>query len=167
MIRIALTGPESSGKTTLANALGDRLGYRVFEEFARVYLLNLNRDYQREDLDAIADGHYQRFNDSQEEMQLIDTDFVVMKIWSEVKYGTASAKILAHLNAHYFDLHILCSPDIPWEADALREHPTRREELFERYLYELEKNNKPFIIVSGSLEERIEKSLKAIASIQS
>ena len=53
MIRIAITGPESSGKTTLANLLGEKLNATVFLEFARAYLDELDRDYNQEDLDQI------------------------------------------------------------------------------------------------------------------
>ena len=167
MIRIAITGPESSGKTTLAYALGKELNGTVFPEFARTYLETLGRDYSQADLDKICEGHLAQFIQSKENIQVIDTDFVVLKIWSEVKYGEASQEITSAVNSNHFDLHILCAPDIPWEYDPQREHPNQREELFELYTKELITSNKNYIVVSGSLENRIEKSREAIAVIQS
>lgn len=167
MIRIAITGPESSGKTTLANLLGEKLSGTVFTEFARTYLENLDREYVKDDLDEICNGHLNQFIESESSTQIIDTDFIVLKIWSEVKYGSVSKVISEAVDSEYFDLHILCTPDIPWEYDAQREHPNMREELFQIYRTELTSSEKNFIEVSGSLVERVKKSLEAIASIQS
>ncbi|MCB0529363.1 MAG: ATP-binding protein, partial [Saprospiraceae bacterium] len=55
-MKIVVTGPESSGKTTLAAALSDQLAAPVVPEFAREYLAHLGRAYQREDLAAIGAG---------------------------------------------------------------------------------------------------------------
>ena len=167
MIRIAITGPESSGKTTLAHLLGEKLNATVFTEYARTYLENLQRDYVKEDLDKICEGHLAQFTQSKNEIQIVDTDFIVLKIWSEVKFGSVSKVISEATDSNYFDLHILCTPDIPWEYDPQREHPNKREELFQLYRMEFITSQKNFIEVSGSLDERLGKSLEAIVSIQS
>lgn len=168
MIRIAITGPESSGKTTLANLLGEKLNGIVFPEFARAYLDELNRDYVKEDLDLICEGHLKQFEgETKAKYLVVDSDFVVLKIWSGVKYNSVSEKIIRAVASNHFDLHILCTPDIPWEYDPQREHPNDRDKLFNFYKMELNTSNKHFVVVSGSLEERLKKSLEAIASIQS
>jgi nicotinamide riboside kinase len=166
MMRIAITGPESSGKTSLTNALGEALNGTVFPEFARTFLENLKRNYVQPDLDQMCEGHLAQFDQSENDLQLIDTDFIVLKIWSNVKFGSVSEEIKSAVSSNHFDLHILCTPDIPWEYDPLREHPNQRDELFELYKKELFSSSKLFIIVSGSLEERVKKSCEAIASIQ-
>lgn len=166
MIRIAITGPESSGKSTLTKALNKALKSTCFPEFARSYLEDLNRIYTKNDLDIICDGHLAQFIHCQDELQFVDTDFVVLKVWSEVKYHSTSPKITAAIEANYFDLHLLCTPDIPWEYDPQREHRNGREELFEHYKKELTATGKHFVIISGKKEERIKKSLAAIATIK-
>ena len=168
MIRIALTGPESSGKTTLALQLSEALEASVSLEYARLYLDRIIRDYNQEDLDKICIGHREQWeNEIEPDILVVDTDFIVLKIWSEVKYGNVSSTITDAVNANYFDLHILCTPDIPWEYDPQREHPEQRDELFQLYRKELIASKKNFIEVSGSREERLKKSLEAIATIQS
>lgn len=166
MIRIAITGPESSGKTALTEALAAELPAPFFPEFALTYIDELDRPYTQLDLDVICEGHLAQFKESQSTLQIVDTDFSVLTVWSKVKFGSVSEKIRAAVDANYFDLHILCSPDIPWEFHPQREHPTMRDELFQLYLEELTAARKPFIIVSGSLDERIKKSLDAIALLQ-
>ncbi|MDV7398455.1 ATP-binding protein, partial [Arthrospira platensis SPKY1] len=55
-LRIALTGPESTGKTTLAKALAARFDTVWAPEYARTYLERLGRPYQYGDLEVIARG---------------------------------------------------------------------------------------------------------------
>jgi nicotinamide riboside kinase len=166
MIRIAITGPESSGKTALTEALAKELLAPFFPEFALTHIDQLDRPYTQHDLDIMCDGHLAQFNESQSPLQIVDTDFIVLTVWSKVKFGSVSEKIQAAVAANYFDLHILCAPDIPWEFHPQREHPTMRDELFQLYIEELTATEKPFIIVSGSLDERIKKSIDAIAALQ-
>lgn len=166
MIRVAITGPESSGKTSLTEALSEALNGTLFLEYGREYLEGLTRDYTQDDLDRICEGHLAQFINCPDSLQIIDTDFVVLKVWSTVKYKTVSDAIQMEIDANHFDLHILCAPDIPWEYDPMREHPEMREELFEMYVKELTEAQKNYIIVSGSEVARLEKSCEAIASIQ-
>jgi len=162
MIRVAITGPESSGKTTLANALSRHFGVTVVPEYGRKFLEENGPAYTQADLDDIAVGHEESVNLSQNSINIIDTDFVVLKIWSEYKYDFASSYINSLVSENHFDLHILCAPDIPWEEDPLRENPDDRHQLFERYVDTLSSFKKDFIIVNGLPEARLKKSIAAI-----
>lgn len=167
MIRIAITGPESSGKTKLTETLAESLNAIFFSEFALDYIDQLDRPYTQNDLDIICEGHLNQFKESTAPLQLIDTDFIVLTVWSKVKFGTVSDTIKTAAASNYFDLHILCTPDIPWEFHPQREHPNMRDELFEMYQQELTASKKRFITVSGSLEDRVKKSIEAIGFIRS
>ena len=57
---------------------------------------------------------------------------------------------------------MLCTPDMPWEPDPLRENPNSRAELFELYKTNLNKYNKNFIVVNGPHEKRLKKTTQAI-----
>lgn len=162
MIRIALTGPESSGKTTLCRAIAEHFDVEFIPEYAREYLENTNGKYQQSDLDEMAIGQLKNVKDSANLITISDSDFSVMEIWSEYKYGTVSELIQDLVTKDLFDLHILCKPDIPWEEDSLRENPDNRDLLFNLYQSSLIKHNKHFITVSGSHKDRLEKSLQNI-----
>lgn len=162
MIKVAITGPESSGKTTLSVALADHFKIDFIPEFAREFLEHSSGKYDQTDLDIIAKGQLDSIHSKKNELTISDTDFIVLEIWSQYKYGTVSTYINELVQKNVFDLHILCTPDIPWEEDPLRENSNSRNELFDLYLESLIKHNKNFIIVSGDQNERVIKSLKSI-----
>lgn len=166
MIRIAITGSESSGKTTLAEQLALQTNSTWIPEYAREFLEQLNRPYTQNDLDIIAKGQLEAWKNAPvSTIQFFDTDMTVMKVWSDFKFGNCSPFILEALNLQTFDHYFLCQPDIEWEEDPLREHPQQREELFELYLAELTKRNLPFTIVGGTQEERMKMCLKVLSTL--
>jgi len=161
MPKIIVTGPESSGKSTLCKALSAHFKIPYSEEFARGFLDELGRNYKKDDLLKIAKGQL----NSEENTQLLDTDLITIKIWSEYKYGSCDKWILAQIEKQKSEnrFYLLCKPDISWEADPLRESPTNRNELFEIYKKELESLAQNYFIVEG--EERKEKSISKISSL--
>ena len=86
---IVITGPESSGKTTLATQLSAHWTCPCVAEVARSYLKD-KISYQQSDLLEIA--KQQQDNESailskRPGRIVCDTDLLVIMIWSEVKYG--------------------------------------------------------------------------------
>ena len=130
-----MTGPESSGKTTLCKTLSEHFKISFTEEYARVYLNNLDREYKEEDLLEIAKGQFQSENNS----QLLDTDLITIKIWSGYKYEKCDKWILNQIEKQKSEkrVYLLCKPNIPWKADPLRENSEDRNELFKMYRTEL------------------------------
>jgi nicotinamide riboside kinase len=151
-LRIAFTGPESSGKTTLAAWLSSFLELPFIEEYARTYLAD-QIEYKQEDLDFMAKKQAEMWPKNG---LIADTEMHVFQIWSAVKYAEVSPLISELLNTQQFDHYFLCAPDIPWEADPLRENPLNREMLFDLYLEQLEKYGRNFTILTGNLENRQE-----------
>ena len=151
-LRIAFTGPESSGKTTLAAWLSSFLELPIVEEYARTYLAD-QIEYKPEDLDFMAKKQVEWWPNHG---LVADTEMHVFQIWSQVKYAEVSPVISELLHAQQFDHYFLCAPDIPWEADPLRENPLNREMLFDLYLEQLEKYGRNFTILTGNLENRQE-----------
>ena len=166
MLKIAITGPESTGKTTLALALSKHFKVSFIPEFAREYLEKTKGKYSQEDLDFIAKGQLKSLDSTENKIIICDTDFSVLEIWSQYKYKNVSELINKLVSDNLFDLHILCSPDIPWEADILRENPNSREKLFQLYKESLERYNKNFIVVDGTNLNRLKKSLVAIDALK-
>ena len=161
MPKIIVTGPESSGKSTLCKALSAHFKTPYSEEFARGFLDELGRNYKKDDLLKIAKGQL----NSEENTQLLDTDLITIKIWSEYKYGSCDKWILAQIEKQKSEnrFYLLCKPDIPWKADPQRENSNDREEFFEIYKKEIESLGHDYFIVEG--ENRIENSISKISSL--
>ena len=158
LYRIAITGPESSGKTTLARDLAAYFRTVWVPEYSREYLESLGRRYGYEDLEPIARGQAageDRYALAARRFLFCDTDMLVMKVWAEYRFGRCPSYILDALKNRPYDLHVLCSPGIPWEYDPLRENPGEREELYRIYLAELIRMGAGFIEVDGSPRERV------------
>jgi nicotinamide riboside kinase len=151
-LRLAFTGPESSGKTTLAVWLSSFLELPFIEEYARTYLAD-QIEYGQEDLDIMANKQVELWP---KKGFVADTEMHVFQVWSQVKYAEVSPKISELLKQQHFDHYFLCAPDIPWEPDPLRENPDDRHQLFDLYLAALQKNGRSFTVLRGSLEKRQE-----------
>jgi NadR type nicotinamide-nucleotide adenylyltransferase len=165
--RISVTGPESTGKSWLAEHLSAHFEEPWVPEYARVFLENLNAPYTFDDVLHIAKGQFEAENDlakTAKEFLFCDTDFLVTHIWCLVKFGKSHTWIEEMLETHRYTHYLLCSPDLPWQADPLREHPNLRKELFEMYKTELQNRNFSFSIVSGEGDERLQHAIDAILS---
>ena len=158
MLKIIATGPESSGKTTVCKALSEHFNIPFSKEYAREFLTNLEREYNQNDLIKIAEGQLA----SEHSFKLLDTDLITIKIWSNYKYGNCEKWIIKQIEKQKSEkrIYLLCKPDIPWQADPLRENPTDREELFEIYKQELENLGLTYFIVEG--KNRVEKSISKL-----
>jgi NadR type nicotinamide-nucleotide adenylyltransferase len=166
--RIAITGPESTGKSWLAAGLAEEFSEPWVPEFARFYLEKLNKPYNFDDVLEIARGQFKTEEAAAalaKEWLFCDTDFLVTRVWCLVRFGKSHPWIDQMADQHLYAHYLLCNTDLPWEADPLREHPHLRKELFEMYLTELEKRRLPFTIVSGTGDERLMKGVEVLRGL--
>ncbi len=152
-IKVAFTGPESSGKTTLANLIAEFYTTSFISEYAREFLKD-KKNYSQEDLDTIAKKQVALCKGSLNPLLISDTEMSVMYIWSLEKFKNVSPTIQLLLEEQNFDHLFLCAPDIPWEKDELRENPFDRQRLFELYKDLLVKKRIPFSVIKGELNTR-------------
>jgi len=169
-IKICLFGPESTGKSTLSRKLSQHYNSSFIPEFARDYLQELWDTEQKtcrpKDLLPIATGQMQLENEAVKKEEIIlfcDTDLLTTKVYSEAYYDNWCPEILTkYALENTYDLYLLTYIDTPWTADDLRDRPEQRTEMFMHFQNALTHNNKPFILLKGSLEERMQTATKAI-----
>lgn len=171
VIKIAITGPESTGKTTLARQLATHYNTLWVPEYARYYLTLLERPYTPEDVVEIAKGQvYWEKELAQLKPPLLfcDTDLLVAKIWLKFKYDIENEWLEKQLEAKSYHLHLLCNIDLPWTEDPLREHPDPhdRKTLYNLYKKELAALGLPFFEISGDENTRLQKSIQLIENLQ-
>lgn len=168
VIKIAITGPESTGKTTLAEQLSLFFKVDGVPEYARKFLLERGGAYTRSDLITIAEGQRNAIQNtiaSSVRLVIVDTEMTVMKVWSEFKFGTLDEKIKSYWEEEKWDLVLLTGTDIPWEYDELREHPEQREVLYDLYKKALQLRGDRYIELWGSEKERFEKAKSQIEKL--
>lgn len=169
--KIVLIGPESTGKSVLCEKLAAHYHSVWCPEYAREYLLMLNRRYTYDDLLVIAKNQVQlaqAYTEDAIEKKVstvfFDTDMYVMKVWSQVVFGKCDPWIIEQCKKQRADLFLLCKPDIPWIQDELREYPDLRmiERLYAIYKEALSHQTKPWIEISGNYDKRFQKAVQAV-----
>jgi len=156
--RIAITGPESTGKSWLAENLAKEYKCSWVPEYAREYLAKLDQPYTYDDILEIARGQITSENSeisTYDKFLFSDTECLVTKIWCDVKFGKCHEWIAQQLDKHPHDFYLLCDIDLPWEPDPLREHPHLRKYLFDLYYDELKLRKLPFEVIAGTGNARL------------
>jgi NadR type nicotinamide-nucleotide adenylyltransferase len=166
--KVAVIGPECTGKSELSQFLAGHFKTEWVPEYARGFIDHLVRPYEEHDLLTIAHGQIRledEYARDSNQVLFCDTNLYVIKVWSEVKFGSCAPDILREIATRPYDLYLLTYVDVPWEDDPLREHPTRREELYQRYLNEMKNQAVPFVEIKGEREQRRQTALDAVQKI--
>ena len=173
IIKIALFGPESTGKTTLAKQLAEHFDTVWTPEFARDYLQEkwdkTAQICDVNDMLPIAYGQTKLENQSlstANKYLFCDTNLMVTKVFSEVYYNFCDPVLDKAARKHKYDLIFLTDIDVPWERDDLRDKAEGRESVFALFKQALIANNKPFITLSGDKEWRLKKAVSIIDDLE-
>lgn len=167
-LKIAITGPESTGKTSLAKTLTDEFGASLVPEYAREFLKGRKPPYAPCDLEQIAKGQKeaeQKASAATNGLLIADTEMTVLKIWSEHAFGYCLPVIETFWKKQQYDLYLLMNTDIPWEPDPLREHPHLREPLFNTFKKHLEDMQVNYAVISGEGTQRVGMARRAILNL--
>lgn len=170
MMRLAVTGPESTGKSTLAEQLALSFDCNWIPEYAREYIGSLCRPYSFEDVENIALTQL-KYEDQKlcqgGKILIVDTELLVIKIWMEHKFEKTPHWLEDEIVRRKYDLYLLCNIDVPWVDDRQREHPHLREYFFQQYVKELEDRHFNYKIISGDQQQRLNVSVDLIRSYMS
>ena len=167
--RIAITGPESTGKSELSAQLARHFNTVFVPEYARYYIARLCRPYRPNDLWRIAqvqmaleDRYAQRY--SKNGWLFCDTDMTVIKIWHEHAFGEMPKHLaqLVQQRSHSYDAYLLNNIDLDWQPDPQREHPHLRPYFLAQYRQTLAQYQTPFALISGKGNDRLQNALRAL-----
>lgn len=167
---VCVTGPESTGKTTLAKRLAELANTDWVPEASRSYAERKGSELLASDVEPIAREYIglvdsastnERVADAK--LLVLDTDLLSTVIYSRHYYGAVPAWIERAERARRAELYLLCDVDVPWVPDGIRDRPAKREEMFGIFHEALLRRRTPFVRVRGSWEHRWAIASKAIA----
>lgn len=165
MVKVAIVGPESTGKSELAKQLADHYKTEWVQEMARPYLEKQSRPYQMQDVEKIA-----RLQLEEEDRQvksagsilICDTTLLVIKIWMQNSFNDCPGWIIDSVQSRPYDIFLLTDIDLTWEPDPLREHPNQRQFFKDWYIEELNQLGANWRLISGIGFARFQNAIQAI-----
>lgn len=164
--KIAVVGPESTGKSTMAKYLAKALGTVCVPEYARYYCKNLNNQYTLQDEVNMFYGQValeEALTASASNGLLVcDTTILTVKIWSDHLFGHTPKEVTEEIKSRKYDLYLLMDIDLPWEDDPLRDFPTERAHFMQVWKDELHAIQAHYEIISGLDEARLQNGLNAV-----
>ncbi|MGB1284605.1 MAG: AAA family ATPase [Polaribacter sp.] len=173
IVKVVLFGPESTGKTTLSRQLARHYNTVWAPEFAREYLQNKwnnkRKTCEKDDLIPIAVGQMKLENSlakKADKILICDTDLLETKVYSQEYYGGfVDTELEKAANKNQYDLYLLTYIDTPWEEDDLRDRPELRLEMFTAFENMLKKTNRPYVLLKGDKQTRLQKAIEVIDKI--
>lgn len=162
--RVVLIGPESSGKSTLAEALGRTLDTIVAPEYGRLWCDQFGTP-DAEGLRRIARGHAAGVAAARSQANRVlieDTDAAMTQVWADMLGHDRDPEIEAYWTAP--DLYVVCDVDGPWVDDGQRWFPAPEDR--QRFLFkcvaEAKARDVPWMVASGPVERRLAQVLHAM-----
>jgi len=153
IIKIAIVGPESTGKSWLTQQLAAYYNTTFVPEYAREYCQGLNRSYTLEDEVNIFHGQLaleeKLIKESKNSVVFLDTMVLTVKIWCDHLFGFTPLEVVQGIKKQHYDLYLLMDIDLPWQEDELRDFPNLRKHFMEIWHRELKNISAHYEVVSG------------------
>lgn len=176
MIRIVVTGSESTGKTELARRLGAHFNAPVAGEFVREYAARLadGGALEFKDHGPIARGQMASEDaaiararvEGGGGLVILDTDLVSTVVYCEHYFGCVPEWIEQEALARAGQLYLLLTPDIPWVPDGVRDRGDRREEMHALFAKRLRDMGPSHVEIGGSRDERFRRAVELITPLR-
>ena len=166
--RACLFGPESTGKTVLAQRLARHFKTVYVPEYARG-LIKLQGDQVTPDIfPAIVRGQMaseEALARQANRVLICDTDVLTTTLWADWFYGDCPAWIREQADRHGYHLYLLADIDVPWMEDSQRFTRDSRQGFMGRCVEALESRGRRYVRIGGSWEERYNQAVKAVEEL--
>ena len=163
--KIAIVGPESTGKSTLSHQLARYYNTVWVPEYAREYCEKLSQPCTWDDEINMFKGQLELENSliqKANKLLICDTTFITVKVWSDYMFGKSPQEVLDEIPRHPYNLYLLMDIDLPWQEDPLRDFPHRREYFMEVWHNELKALRATYKVISGTDVVRFQNAIHVI-----
>ncbi|MGK7389359.1 MAG: AAA family ATPase [Candidatus Cyclobacteriaceae bacterium M2_1C_046] len=168
-IKIAVTGPEGSGKSILATALARFFNCPLLEDSCEYYFNRNNHDkITPEILFNLAQIKIQKEKEllnNQPPCIVSDGELRMLKIWAEFKFNSCPVNLKKLIDQQHYDLYVLTKPETNPQYPFKREDKTLRTYFLNAYKKELTENDLPYILVEGEFYSRKKEAVNKIESL--
>lgn len=177
-LRIAVYGPESTGKTELATKLAAHFGAALVAEYARERwdeqgalgledMLPIAKEQWRREDEAAAECHLlDDIGRKPGRLVICDTDALTTMLWSDLLYGTTPDELRrgAEKRCKNYALYLLLDIDVPFAPDPQRcfPDPEDREKAMRVWRGALDRRHLPYELIRGNWAEREARAIAAI-----
>ena len=172
LVRVCVTGPESTGKTTLAQHLAEYAGTTWVPEASRVHAERVGRELRASDVApiarehiALADAAAHRATARNARLLVLDTDLVSTVLYARHYYGAVPSWIERAERVGRAALYLLCDVDVPWVPDGVRDRPAHRQAMFALFRRALARRGANVVVVRGEWGAREEIARAALATV--
>lgn len=165
---LVLTGPESSGKSWLAEEIQTNFGGQLVGEYVRYFIEREQRDTCYADITTIAQGQLaweDQARAARPELLILDTHLLSNLLWSQALFGDCPSWIEHALLERDYHLHLLLDPvDAPWVDDGQRCQPELAQRLafYQQCEGWLQRHQQPMQCIQGNWTQRREQTLKTV-----
>lgn len=170
--RIVVLGAESTGTTTLSQALADHYKTVWVEEYGREYCEHRDNStwntWQTEEFIHIASEQARREDERARHARgylICDTDAFATSVWHKRYMGEYSPEVQSISNHRKVDLYIVTGDEIPFVQDGTRDGEHIRHEMHQWFIDELERTGRTYIVVRGNPEERLAQAIEKIREL--
>jgi NadR type nicotinamide-nucleotide adenylyltransferase len=167
---VVFLGAPSTGKTTLAERLAYEFDTQWMPEYGREYWEQhqVDRRLSPEQLVEIAEGHIEREDALLEQSNrylFTDTNAITTATFARYYHGSVSPRLarLADRAVTRYDLVIVCDTDIPYDDTWDRSGEVNRAAFQRQVVGDLNERKVPFIVLHGTLEERVSRVRKLLS----
>ncbi len=171
--RVCVLGAESTGTTTMAEALARHYQTEWVPEYGREYWIEKMQrgeeaqwtegefvhiaaeQARREDLAAL----------SANKVLFCDTDAFATSVWFERYMGKRSEAVESVSAGRVYGLTFLTGDEIPFEQDGFRDGEHIRHWMHGRFVERLADAGRPFLLLEGTHEQRLATAVAAVDSM--
>lgn len=168
LVRVCITGPECTGKSTLTQDLAKHYHTTCVPEASRQYAERVSRPLTVDDVEPIAREHISLVDASivrARRVIFLDADLTSTVVYAQFYYGFTSTWLEREEQSQRAELYLLCDVDVPWVADGIRDQPENRGAMRERFARELERIEARVVPISGDWPHRLEEAVRAVDAL--
>lgn len=171
--RVVVAGAESTGKTTLAEALAEHYRTVWVPEYGRAYWEArrhcVDQRWTADEFTHIATTHHdiaervaRRAGNG---LVVLDTDALVTDVWRRRYLGEGDAQLTDLALRHPAELYLVCSPDFDWVQDGTRESADHQHRMHEHTLEAIAASEADHRVLTGALDRRLVDAIEAIEPV--